>query len=209
MSSQQSNATAEMLGSAAPANKIVNGIDVTGMLQTAEAVKDNRAIAKFRFNVKNAWIDGAYNRSVVNGFHGAMQDIERPQSFLLHADEPPILLGRDRGPNAGEYLLHALAACVSSTLIYHAAARGIAIEALEATVEGDVDLRGFLGTDRSVRSGFQDIRIRLDISADLNDEELQELAKLGPTFSPVFDSVTRGVPVTVQAQRMKKRTRVG
>jgi len=98
-----------------------------------------------------------------------------------------------------------LAACVTSTLIYHAAARGIVIEEVESKVEGDIDLRGFLGTDKSVRNGFQNIRMSFDISADVNDEELQELAKLGPTFSPVLDSLTKGVPVTVQAQRMRKK----
>ena len=174
-------------------------------MHTVEAVKVNPLIAKFRFNVKNEWLDGAHNRSIINGFHGAMQDIERSQSFELHADEHPILLGHDQGPNAGEYLLQALAACVTSTLVYHAAARGIVIEELESTVEGDIDLRGFLGTDKSVRNGFQNIRMSFAICADLSDQELQELAKLGPTFSPVLDSLTKGVPVTVQAQRMNKK----
>ena len=205
MSSRQEKATAEVLEPSPQAeNNIVNGVNVTALSQTVEAVKANPVIAKFRFNVKNEWLDGAHNRSTINGFHGAMQDIERSQSFVLHADEHPILLGRDQGPNAGEYLLQALAACVTSTLIYHAA-RGIVIEEVESKVEGDIDLRGFLGTDKSVRNGFQNIRMSFDISADLSDQELQELAKLGPTFSPVLDSLTKGVPVTVQAQRMRKK----
>jgi uncharacterized OsmC-like protein len=205
MSSRQEKATAEVLEPVSQAENIVNGVNVTALFQTVEAVKVNPVIAKFRFNVKNEWLDGAHNRSIINGFHGAMQDIERSQSFQLHADEHPILLGRDQGPNAGEYLLHALAACVTSTLIYHAAARGIVIEEVESKVEGDIDLRGFLGTDKSVRNGFQNIRMSFDICADLSDQELQELAKLGPTFSPVLDSLTKGVPVTVQAQRMRKK----
>ena len=205
MSSRQEKATAEILESASQAEKVVNGVNVTALFQTVEAVKVNPLIAKFRFNVKNEWLGGAHNRSIINGFHGALQDIERPQAFELHADEHPILLGRDQGPNAGEYLLQALAACVTSTLVYHAAARGIVIEEVESTVEGDIDLRGFLGTDKSVRNGFQNIRMSFAICADLSDQELQELAKLGPTFSPVLDSLTKGVPVTVQAQRMSKK----
>jgi uncharacterized OsmC-like protein len=205
MSSRQEKTTTEVLEPAPQAENIVNGVNVTALLQTVEAVKANPVIAKFRFNVKNEWLDGAHSRSTINGFHGAMQDIERPQSFLLHADEHPILLGRDQGPNAGEYLLQALAACVTSALVYHAAARGIEIEEIESKVEGDIDLRGFLGTDKSVRNGFQNIRMSFDIGADLSDQELQELAKLGPTFSPVLDSLTKGVPVTVQAQRMRKK----
>lgn len=205
MSAHQGNETTNVLEPASATETIVNGINVTALLQTAEAVQTNPVIAKFRFNVKNEWVDGPHNRSSVNGFHGAMQDIERPQSFVLYSDEPPILLGRDQGPNAGEYLLHALAACVTSTLIYHAAARGIVIEQVESKVEGDVDLRGFLGIDKNVRNGFQNIRMSLEIRANVSDRELQELAALGPAFSPVFDSITRGVPITVQAQRMQMK----
>jgi uncharacterized OsmC-like protein len=205
MSSTNATATAEVLTPARNAESIVNGVNVTALVQTVEAVKANPVIAKFRFNLKNEWLDGAHNRSTINGFHGAMQDFERPKSFFLDADEHPVLLGRDQGPNAGEYLLQALAACVTSTLIYHAAARGIEIQEVESTVEGDIDLRGFLGTDKSVRNGFQNIRMSFDISADLSDQELQELAELGPTFSPVLDSLTKGVPVVVQAQRKRKK----
>jgi len=205
MSSRHEKTTVEVLEPAPQAENVVNGVNVTELFQTVEAVKANPVIAKFRFNVKNEWLDGAHSRSTINGFHGVMQDLERPQSFVLHADEPPILLGHDQGPNAGEYLLQALAACVTSALVYHAAARGIEIEEIESTVEGDIDLRGFLGTDKSVRNGFQNIRMSFHIGADLSDQELQELAKLGPTFSPVLDSLTKGVPVTVEAQRMKKK----
>src|SRR5215467_4631782 len=172
MSSRQEKATVVLEPSSQAAN-IVNGGNVTALSQTVEAVKANPVIAKFRFNVKNEWLDGAHNRSTINGFHGAMQDIERSKSFELDADEHPVLLGRDQGPNAGEYLLQALAACVTSTLIYHAAARGIVIEEVESKVEGDIDLRGFLGTDKSVRNGFQNIRMSFDICADLSDQELQ------------------------------------
>jgi len=98
--------------------------------------------------------------------------------------------------------MHALAACVTSAIVYHAAARGIAIEKIESTIEGDVDLRGFLGLDESVRNGFEQIRMKLRIKADVPEAELQELCDLGPKFSPVFDSVTKGLPVHVSAERM-------
>jgi len=182
--------------------KEVNGVNIDGLMQTVGAVKANPTIAKFRFQLKNQWIDGAHNRSTINQFHGAMQDFDRAQPFTLDADEAPILLGHDQGPNAGEYLLSALAACVTGTLVYHAAARGIEIEEIESTVAGDIDLRGFLGTDPSVRNGFQNIRMNFKIRAEVSDEQFEELAKLGTTFSPVLDSLTKGVQVTVQTQRM-------
>jgi uncharacterized OsmC-like protein len=205
MSAHQANGTAKVLELTAPAETIVNGVNVTALFQTVEAVQVNPLIAKFRFNVKNEWIDGPHNRSSVNEFHGALQDIERPQTFVLHTDEHPMLLGRDQGPNPGEYLLHALAACVTSTLVYHAAARGIAIEEVKSKVEGDADLRGFLGIDKSVRNGFQGIRMSFEVRADMSDQELQDLVALGPMFSPIFDTLTNGVPITVQAQRMQRK----
>src|SRR5215813_15667783 len=102
MTSRQGRANEEVLEPASQADNIVNGVNVTALFQTVEAVKVNPVIAKFRFSVKNEWLDGAHSRSTINGFHGAMQDIERSQSFQLDADEPAILLCRDQGPNAGE-----------------------------------------------------------------------------------------------------------
>lgn len=183
----------------------INGVNVAELGQTIEAVNADPAIAKFRFRLKNEWIDGGHNRSTINDFYGAKQSFTRSQSFILHADEPPVLLGNDLAPNAGEYLLSALAACVTGALVYHAAARGIEIEDIESTVEGDIDLRGFLGLDPNVRKGFENIRMSFAIQANVSDEQLQELAELGPSFSPVFDSLTKGVPITVQTQRMKSQ----
>ena len=190
-------------------SKEVNGVNVDELQQTIEAVNANPTIAKFRLQVGNQWVDGAHSRSTVNEFHGEGQNFQRPKSFTLDADEPPILLGNDVGPNAGEYLLAALAACVTSALVYHAAARGVTIEEIESTVEGDIDLRGFLGVDKNVRNGFQNIRMRFKIRADVNDQQLEELAQLGPAFSPVLDSLTKGVPITVQAQRMESKKAFG
>ncbi|MDE3199543.1 MAG: OsmC family protein [Acidobacteriota bacterium] len=204
MSSHVSKTSSAVFESAPSTETFVNGINVAGLVQTVEAVKDNPAIAKFRFDLQNEWIEGAHNRSVVNKFYGALQNIERPQSFILHADEPPVLLGTDKGPNPGEYLLHALAACITSALIFHASAKGIVIHEVESTVEGDADLRGFLGLDENVRKGFQNIRVNFEVNADVSDEEFDELANLGPSFSPVFDTLSKGVPIAVRAQRKKK-----
>ena len=189
--------------------KEVNGVNVDGLLQTIDAVKANPTVAKFRLQVGNQWVDGPHSRSTVNEFYGAGQNFQRPKSFTLDADEPAILHGNDIGPNAGEYLLAALAACVTSAIVYHAAARGVTIEEIESKVEGDIDLRGFLGIDKNVRNGFQDIRMSFEIRADVSDEQFEEISQLGRTFSPVLDSLTKGVPVTVQAQRMGSKKASG
>jgi len=184
-------------------SNIINGVNITELVQTIDAVNGNPEIARFRFRLNNEWLEGAHNRSTVNGFYGAGQERQRAKSFLIHADEPLVLLGRDQAPNPAEYLLAALAACITTSLVYHAAARGIKIEEVESKFEGDIDLHGFLGLDKNVRNGFQNIRMTLAIRADVSNEQLEELASLGPGSSPIFDSVTNGVPITVCTERMK------
>lgn len=186
-------------------SKEVNGVNVTALGQTVEAVQAAPALAKFRFRLNNEWIDGARNRSTITQFHGVGQELEHARPLTLEADEPAILLGQDLAPNAGEILLAALASCVTGALVYHAAARGIKIDEIESTVEGDIDVRGFLGLDPNVRNGFQNIRMNFSIRADVTDEQWDEFTSLGPQFSPVFDSIQNGVPITFQAQRMEKK----
>jgi len=180
---------------------VINGVNVDNLLTTIDAIKAAPTIAKFKFRVQNRWDGGAQNRSAVNEFHGAGQELARQKSFVLHADEPPILLGEDSAANPVEYLLHALAACLTTSMVYHAAARGIQIDAVESSFEGDIDLHGFLDLDPNVRKGYQGIRVTFKIKADVPDARLQEIVQLGTGHSPVFDSLTRGVPVSVNAER--------
>jgi uncharacterized OsmC-like protein len=92
-------------------------------------------------------------------------------------------------------------ACVTSALVYHAAAKGIQLQEVESTVKGDIDLHGFLGLDDNVRRGYKNIKITFRIKANVPDEQLEELCQLGPTYSPVFDSLTNGVPVEVSLEK--------
>jgi uncharacterized OsmC-like protein len=112
-----------------------------------------------------------------------------------------LLLGEDKGPNPVEYALTALAACVTTSIVYHAAAKGIKLNAVESRLEGDIDLRGFLGLSKDVPRGYKEIRMYFKIDADVPDEKLQELVQLGPTYSPVFDTLSRAVPVSVQLEK--------
>jgi uncharacterized OsmC-like protein len=175
-----------------------NGVNVEQMVATIMAITADPNMADFKFRLDNKWITCGHNRSVIKSFYGAGHvDTSRKEPFLLEADEPPVLLGTDKAPNPVEYLLHALAACVTTSLVYHAAVKGIKIEELESRVEGDIDLHGFLGLDENAPCGYKNIRIKFKIKADVPDEELEELCQLGPTFSPVFDTVTRPVQVEV------------
>lgn len=181
---------------------ITNGVDLTRLTDTVAAVKATPELGSFQFRIQNRWIHCGENRSEVQSFSAGGKEIEHAGGFTLVADEPDILLGGDRGANPVEHLLHALASCVTTSMVYHAAARGIAVEQVESTLEGDLDLRGFLDLSPDVRRGYQNIRMKLRIKADVSDEQLQELSSLGPTFSPVYDSITRGVRVAVSAERM-------
>jgi uncharacterized OsmC-like protein len=179
-------------------NNSRNGVDVAELFNTIDAVKKSPVIAKFKFRANNEWVDGGYNRTTVKDFYGIQKDHKHEAVFKLDADEPPLLLGTGKGPNPVEYLLAALAACVTTSLVYHAAAKGIVLKSVESRLEGDIDLQGFLGISKEVRKGYQEIRMYFKIDADVSDEELEELVQLGPSYSPVFDSITKGVPVKVQ-----------
>lgn len=170
-------------------------------MNTIKSMKEAPVIAKFNFRANNQWINGGHNRTIIKDFYGIQKEHRHEATFKLDADEPPLLLGTGKGPNPVEYLLTALAACVTSALVYHAAAKGIKLNSVESRVEGDIDLQGFLGISKDVRKGYQGIRMHFKIDADVPEEELEELVKLGPTYSPVFDSITKGVPVSVQLEK--------
>jgi uncharacterized OsmC-like protein len=176
----------------------VNGVNVEQLVATILAISADPNLADFKFRLDNKWITCGHTRSTIKSFYGLEQvDTSRKEPFILDADEPRVLLGADRAPNPVEYLLHALAACVTTSLVYHAAVKGIKIEELESRVEGDIDFHGFLGLDENVPCGYKKIRIKFKIKADVPDEELEELCQLGPTFSPVFDTMIRPVRVEV------------
>lgn len=178
----------------------INGVNVDDLFKTIDTVKKAPVMATFRFRAANEWIDGGHNRTTIRNFYGTRQDHERKKPFTLDADEPPLLLGRDLGPNPVEYALTALAACVTSSIVYHAAAKGITIRSMESRLEGDIDLQGFLGIRDDVPKGYKAIRMFVKIDADAPPEKLEEIVKLGPTYSPVFDTITRAVPVSVKLE---------
>ena len=182
------------------AKSAVNGVNVDELFGTIDAIKKAPVIAKFKFRAKNQWIDGGHNRTTLKNFYGTQQDHEHKEPFVLDADEPPLLLGKDLGPNPVEYALTALAACVTTSIVYHAAAKGVTIRSMESRLEGDIDLQGFLGLKDDVFRGYQEIRMYVKIDADAPPEKLNEIVQLGPTYSPVFDTITRAVPVSVQLE---------
>ena len=176
-------------------NGIINGVDVDRLGATVEAVRRTPTLATFRFHAANHWIDGSHNRSTIKSFYGAGQeDTIRTTPFVLDTDKPPVLLGKNQGPTPVEFVLHVLAACLTTSLVYHAAARGIHIESVESTLEGDLNLQGFLGLSDQARRGYKQIRVNFTVKSDAPAKDLEELTK----FSPVFDIVSNPVPVSIQ-----------
>ena len=179
--------------------KKLNGLPMAQMMETVGAIKDDPTIAKFQFRASNKWIDGGENRSMIQGFYGAgREDDSREVPFEFANGEPPVLLGGNEGANPVEFLLHALAGCVTTTMVIHAAARGIRLTELSTELEGDMDLQGLLGLDEGVFPGYEKIRIKMNVEADCSDEELEDLLEFVRGHSPVCTTVCKPVPVVIE-----------
>jgi uncharacterized OsmC-like protein len=178
---------------------IRNGVDTERMFATLDLIKGQPELAKFQFRATNRWLGGAHNRSTVKDFYAAGgDDTTRTAAFELDAGEPAILLGTDTGPNPAEYLLHALAACLTTSIVYVAAARKVALTSVESTLTGDMDVRGALGVDPEPRNGFESITVSFRVSGDAPPEKLREVVERATARSAVYDMVTNGVPVAVE-----------
>lgn len=176
----------------------LNGLDLVRMQETVNALQAQPELARFEFRARNRWINGGENRSEIRDFYGAGQeDTSRESTFTFTNGEPPVLLGNNEGANPVEFLLHALAGCVTTTTVLHAAARGICIHRLGTTLKGDIDLQGLLALDPDVPAGYSGICIEMDIEADCSDDALDELLGLARAHSPVCNTVCRPVPVTL------------
>jgi len=177
-------------------NPTRNGVDTATLFATLDAVRATPQIGTFQFRATNRWISGTHNQSTLHGFYGAMQEMEHQQPFVFDADHPAVLVGADHGPTPVEFLLHALAACLTAGIANIAAARGVNLESVESTVEGDIDLNGILGLSDDVRNGYEQIRISFKLRGD-DPEKLAKVVEQSRKRSAVFDVLTNGVPVAI------------
>ncbi len=178
-------------------NPIRNGVDTATLFATLDAVKGNTEIAKFQFRASNRWVSGTHNQSTIHGFYGAMQEMQHAEPHVYDADHPAVLVGSDKGPTLVEFVLHALAACLTAGIANIAAARGVNLTSVESTVEGDIDLLGILGlSGGAVRNGYQGINVKFKLEGD-EPERLRKVVEQSMARSAVYDVVTNGVPVTI------------
>lgn len=183
------------------ATKVMNGVDVDQLMETVEALQENPDLARFSFQAHTEWMEGARSRTEIKEFYGVgREDASREEPFVLFGDEPPVLLGANSAPNAVETVLHGLASCLAVGIAYNAAARGIEIGHMEFDLEGDLDLRAFLGLSDEVRPGFEDIRVNYRISTDASREEIEQLCEYVQKTSPVLDIVANSVPVSIRLE---------
>jgi uncharacterized OsmC-like protein len=175
----------------------VNGINLGVLQETVAAIRQDPELGKCRFRARNKWSGGAHNCSTISDFDAAKQRMEHKQSFELHCDEPQILAGQDDGANPVEHLLNALAGCVTTSMVAHAALLGIRIEELESELEGDIDLNGFLGLDNNAPKGFTEIRVNFKVKTE--PENLEKLRQL-TTFSPVYNTLIHSPSVNIQVE---------
>jgi uncharacterized OsmC-like protein len=176
----------------------VNGVNVSQLVGTIEAIKANPDLARFQFRAQNQWLSGGHSRTTIDGFYGAgSEDTSRGRPFVLEGDEPPVLLGQNAGPNAVEAILHALASCLAVGFVYNAAAQGIQVEQVDCDLEGDLDLHAFLGLSDKVRPGYQGIRLTYHVKSDAPREKVIELCQYVEKTSPVLDIIRNPVPVSM------------
>ena len=175
-----------------------NGVDTATLFATLDAVKDQNEIAQFQFRASNTWVSGTHSRSTVSGFYGAMQEMQHRDETVIDSDHPAVLVGSDHGPTPVEYLLHAIAACLTAGIANVAAARGVDLTRVTSTVEGDIDLLGILGlSGGTVRNGYREIRVGFQVEGDADDETLRGIVEQSRRRSAVYDVLTNPTSVVI------------
>jgi uncharacterized OsmC-like protein len=181
-----------------PVRPAKNGVDVPTLFATIDAVEAQPQLAEFQFRATNEWVGGTHNRTTIRGFYGAGQeDQSRVEPFVYDADHPTVLVGTGHAPTPVEFLLHAIAGCLTAGIANIAAARGVTLHRVSSTVEGDVNVLGILGLDGTVRNGYRQIRVHFDIDADATPETVAAIVEQSRRRSAVYDVLTNGTDVVV------------
>jgi uncharacterized OsmC-like protein len=181
-----------------PQEIVRNGVNVTRLGETIKAVRQDPALAQFKFRARNQWDTGGHNQATVDTFYGTCREMEHKQPFVMDADEPAVLLGEDNGANPVEFVLAGLSGCMTTTLAYHAAGRGFEIEEISSEFEGDIDLHGLLDLDPAVRSGYREIRVKFRVKGDIDEATVHELVRK----SPVYDTLANPVRIKIEVEKV-------
>jgi uncharacterized OsmC-like protein len=175
-----------------------NGVDTPKLFATIGAVASQPPLAQFRFRAQSHWVGGTQSRTTIAGFYGVGAEMQHDAPFQASADHPKVLCGEDNAPAPVEWVLHALAACLTAGIANISAARGVTLHSVECSVEGDIDLQGILGLSDKVRNGFQAIRVNYMVKGDAPEEKLRQIVDQARARSAVFDILTGHVPVRIE-----------
>ena len=176
----------------------LNGVNTPTLLATIDAVGKQPELARFQFRAISRWVSGTHSQSTMFGFYGAGGEHEHILPYKADGDHPAVLCGADNAPTPVEWVLHAIASCLIAGIGNIAAARGIRLSKVVATLSGDIDLRGILGLSDKVRNGFERLRISFDIEGDAPREKLEQVVMQAKTRSAVYDIITNGIPVDIK-----------
>jgi uncharacterized OsmC-like protein len=172
---------------------MVNGIDVNALKQVVRDVAEEPAKGMVRFEVKSAWQGQTKSHATVESFHIGGQEVKR--HFEIDVDEPLELLGQNSAPNPQEMLMTALNACIMVGYVAGAAMKGIRLEKVEIETSGELDLRGFLGIDATVRPGYEMIRYTVTMKGDGSEADFRDIHETVMKTSPNYFNIARPIRI--------------
>jgi uncharacterized OsmC-like protein len=175
---------------------IDNGVNVQALLEAREVLAGAPEAAQFTWRASSRWQNGVHSTTTVRDFYGLGEEHSHKTEAVFDADHPDVFAAQDNGITPIEYILVALASCLTAGVASVAQNRGIQLRSVEATVEGNHDIRGILG-DADVRNGYNDIKVTFDIDADASQQEIEALVAQSQKRSAVFDALTNPTEVTV------------
>ena len=177
--------------------KVDNGVNVEHLLGARTALTEAPEAAKFKWRATCDWIRGTHSRTIVQNFYGLGAEQARPKAFNYDADHPELFASEDKGATPVEYVLVALAACLTAGIAAVAQNRQIQVRSIKATLEAGMDMQGILGIDSEVRNGFDGIRVTFYIDADATRADIAALVAQSQRRSAVFDIITNPTNVAV------------
>ena len=175
-----------------------NGVNVQALLDAREVLKGAPDAAKFTWRASSKWENGVHSTTKIQNFFGLGEEQSHKSEAVFTADHPEVFAATDNGVTPIEYLLVGLASCLTAGVASVAQNRGIQLRSVEATVEGDHDIRGILGADSDVRNGFNGVKVTFNIDADASKEDIEALVAQSQKRSAVFDALTNPTDVTVE-----------
>jgi uncharacterized OsmC-like protein len=122
----------------------------------------------------------------------------RTGTHSFKVDEPRSLGGANAAANPVQYALASLGSCQAITYQVWAAQLGVKLDSITVRVEGDLDLRGFLGVDDGVRPGLSAVRVEVTVAGPESEERCAELAAAVDAHCPVLDLFRNPVPVSCE-----------